>query len=115
MRWIVLASFLALAACTSARPPGAFRDGGPFHSSTLELRPDRTFSYEAWSDDGGAFWRAEGSWTWVDFDRFTTQVERVTLGMELKCGPLQPNQVWRITRHGITRDTPTFTAQAPGP
>jgi hypothetical protein len=105
----MLAVFLA--GCAGARPPGTFADAGPLHSNTLHLNGDGTFSYEAWSDGGGLSWRAEGTWKWIDADRFETEVTKITAGPENDFTPLRRNQVWRVTGRGVSRDTAFFERQ----
>jgi len=106
---ISLLLLLASLACTTARPPGTYKDSGPFHSNTLHLGADGTFSYQAWSDDGGTHWRAEGTWTWIDSRRLDTTITTITPLSATHCGPLQHYQVWRLTLRGLIRDTAPFT------
>ena len=113
-RFIVALIVSSCLACSSGRPPGSFADSGPFHGNTLRLQADGKFSYEAWSDDGGAFWRGEGTWQWLDRDRFATEVAKVTLGAETECGPLNRYQIWRATSRGVVRESAVFTPRRTG-
>ena len=106
-RYLFVLALVAFVGCASARPPGTFADAGPFASDTLRLNADGTFSYVAWSDGGGAYWHAEGTWQWIDPDRFATQVTKITLGTA-ENPPLRLYQEWRTTSRGVIRDTPLF-------
>jgi hypothetical protein len=106
-RSLALIALLFLLGCATARPPGTFADAGPLHANTLRLNADGTFSYEAWSDGGGMFWRAEGTWQWLEGDRFATEIAKVTLGSE-EFPPLARYQVWRVTGRGVLRESTLF-------
>ena len=114
-RLVLAVGFMSALACASARPPGTFMDGGPFHANILRLNAGGTFSYEAWSDDGGMFWSAEGTWQWVDGDRFVTEVTNISRGSQTEAGPLHRQEVWRVTRGGVTRGETLFRRQRLAP
>ena len=66
---------LELTSCTVSLP-GTYSDAGAFGGETLLLRPDGTFTHVLDSDDGGAYWRAEGTWRFVGDSRVETTVTR---------------------------------------
>ena len=89
--------------CASALP-GTYVYGTTFGREMLQLRSDGTFYYEAWSDDGGVFWRAEGTWNEGRNGDFVTVIARVLQGEMSSSQPLRESQRWsRVGHNSIIR------------
>jgi hypothetical protein len=106
---LTLCALLLLAACTQAIP-GTYVVAHPLNGEKLELRDDRTFHYEAWSDTGTIF-EAEGKWERGDAGSVTTEITRVIQGELGPQSPLRPHETWKADGRSVVRATTPLRRQ----
>jgi hypothetical protein len=108
MQPLLISSLIAasLIGCASQRPI-TYALSATFGREAIELHPDGTFVYCAWSDDGPTLFSAHGTWRWLDRGR--RQLETVVVGRRLErgyptpAGDLPDVVVWTVRRSTIQR------------
>ncbi len=101
---ISLTLVVVLLACCAHSPAGKYVGAWGFTSEVIELRPDHTFIYRSWTDDGGITLWARGTWRPLSSST-SRQVETVVVRTESGKGPsvigLTEHEVWELSLHGI--------------
>jgi hypothetical protein len=69
MRIAIALVTLALASSCVSTAPTLYGENGGFATFALELKPDGTFKYCSWSDNGPTVWFVEGTWQWINRSR----------------------------------------------